>query len=138
MGEITKRPSGPAKKVKMNTDGLREYVDGDIDAACHFVGDFAWCAYREGWSDDEIRRVVRPLTAKRAVEELMPYIQYVPPSATPPPNPAQRYAEGCALLDDDPNVRYRPMRWMLRPLKDAIERGRMHGWLSRGPRADPP
>jgi hypothetical protein len=119
-------------KVKMNTDGLKEYVAEDIDAACHFVGDFAWCARQQGWTDEEIECVVRPLTAKRAYDELMPYIEYVPPSVSPPPNPDARYAEGCALLADDPNVKYSFMRWTLRPLRDAIKRGREHGWFFRG------
>ena len=75
-------------KVKMNTDGIREYIAQDIDAACHFVGDFAWCAREQGWSDEEILRVVRPVTAKRAYQELLPYIEYVPPSVPPPPDPS--------------------------------------------------
>src|SRR5215207_2498763 len=121
----------PTKRVQMNTDGLKEYVAGDIDAACHFVGDFAFCALQQGWTRDEVERVVRPLTAKRAYEELMPFIESVPPSVPPPPDPSRRYAEGCDLLSDDPNVRYRPFRWLLRPLKEAIAQGRKHGWLSR-------
>jgi hypothetical protein len=124
------------KRVKMNTDGLKEYVAGDIDAACRFVGDFAFCARKQGWTEGEIERVVRPLTAKRAVEELMPFIEYVPPSVPPPPDPDARYAEGCVLLSDDPNVRYKPFRWMLRPLGEAIAQGRKHGWLSRPERED--
>jgi hypothetical protein len=119
----------------MNTDGLKEYVANNIDAACHFVGDFAYCARSQGWTDEEIWRVVRPLTAKRAYEELMPHIEYVPPSVTPPPDSLERYAEGCAILADDPNVSYKPFRWMiLRPLQDAIKQGREHGWFSRPPR----
>jgi hypothetical protein len=121
------------KRVKMNTDGLKEYVASDIDAACHFVGDFAWCARSQGWTEEEISRVVRPLTAKRAYEELMPYIEYVPPSVTPPPDLFQRYAEGCALLADDPNVKYKPFRFFLRPLREAIKQGRKYGWFSRPP-----
>ena len=105
----------------------------DIDAACHFVGDFAWCARHQGWSDEEILRVVRPLTAKRALEELLPYIEYVPPSVSPPPNSPERYAEGCALLADDPNVRYRPLRFLLRPLREAIKQGGRYGWFTRPP-----
>ena len=86
------------KRVKMNTDGLREYVADDLDAACHFVGDFAWCAKSQGWTDEEILRVVRPVSAKRAFEELMPFIEYVPPGVPPPPDPAGRYADGCDLF----------------------------------------
>lgn len=131
--EETIRIHGQTKRVKMNTDGLKDYVAHDIDAACHFVGDFAWCARRQGWTEEELRRVVRPLTAKRAYEELSRHIEHVPPGVPPPPDPEARYAEGCALLADDPNVKYKPFRWMLRPFKQAIERGRKHGWFSRGP-----
>ncbi len=119
------------KRVRMNTDGLKEYVAEDIDAACHFVGDFAWCAREQGWSNEEIERVVRPLTAKRAFEELMPRIEYVPANVSPPPNPFQRYAEGCTLLADDPNVNYSFLRWVLRRLREAIKQGRQYGWFSR-------
>src|SRR5688500_11228341 len=63
----------PTKRVRMNTDGLRECVAGDIDAACHFVGDFAFCAREQGWTTEEIRRVVGRVTAKRAYDELMPH-----------------------------------------------------------------
>jgi hypothetical protein len=128
--ELTNR-----KRVKMNTDGLKEYVANNVDAACHFVGDFAYCARSQGWTDQEIWRVLRPLTAKRAYEELMPHIEYVPPSVSPPPDSLERYAEGCAILADDPNVSYKPFRWLiLRPLRDAIKQGREHGWFSRPPR----
>jgi hypothetical protein len=121
------------RRVRINIEGLKAYVEDDVDNACHFVGVFARAAREQGWSEDEIEQVVRPTTAKRAYEELTRYIERGA-SDEPSFSFAHReadYREGCRLLADDPNVRFKPFRWDLRLLSDTIKQGQTDGWFSR-------
>ncbi len=109
------------RKVKLYTRGLEKYVANDVDAACHFVGQFAFCARKQGWTQEEIQQLVRQVTAKRAYDELMPFIEPVSFWVSPLSNRAdRRYAEGCDLLAHDPDVKFTPF-WELRQLWDAIK-----------------
>lgn len=121
------------ERVRINIEGLRAYVGDDIDRACHFVGVFVRAALEQGWTEGDIDRVVKQVTARSAYERLMPYIE---PGASDEQSyhGAHReddYAEGCRRLSDDPNVKYKPFRWSLRPLFDAIDQGQTEGWFSR-------
>lgn len=92
----------------------------NTDTACHFVGEFAFCARKQGWTYEEVQRVVRPVTAKRAYEQLMPFIEPVPFRVSPLSDRSERYADGCRLLAHDPDVKFRPFHWEIRPPWDAI------------------
>jgi hypothetical protein len=130
------------KPVKLNTVGLKEYTQHDIDAACHFVGAFASSAREQGWTEDEIQRVVRPLTARRAHDELLPYIEHETPvgrtSMREPLIRQDQYEAGCALLAHDPEVEYKPFRFYFRAFPESIARGMRDGWFSRPAASEAP
>jgi hypothetical protein len=117
----------------MNVEGLKAYIGADIDRACHFVGVFVRAAFEQGWTEGDIDRVLKPVTARSAYERLLPYIEPAR-SHEQSYHGAHReddYLEGCRRLSDDPNVKYKPVRWALRPFLDALEQGRTQGWFSR-------
>lgn len=120
-------------RVRINIEGLKAYIGDDIDRACYFVGVFVRAAVEQGWTEGDIDRVLKPVTARRAYEQLLPHIE---PAASHEQSyhrahREEDYLEGCRRLADDPNVKYKPFRWALRPFFDVIEQGRTQGWFSR-------
>lgn len=104
---------------------IPEIDPADIDSICLFVGTFARKAFEQGWPDEEMERVIGPVTARRALEELGPYVEHFE-SEEPEHwlnHSAYRrladYRVGYRIMSHDPDVKPSMLRWYLQVWREA-------------------
>ncbi len=111
------------KNVRMPLPNLSP---GDADSVCHFVGCFARNAHEQGWTDEELRGLLKFMTALRAVQELPLHAEQEDMQPRTWLDRWRRqaqmlgdYAAGGRILVHDSTVEPSIGRWWLRTWRDA-------------------